>query len=204
MNPDLDAVPQSRLVLGSAVPAIVLGALTVSFWWFTNIGLLLVTIAAVAAIAVTAQRLVQSAPHRLETQPDAGEQRRGADSRVATLRHQIEQAGTGEHSALRAVHSLVTDLADGGCATGGDRQAHRPRRERPARPDLAAYLDQHPTGRLTADRRPPRPETRGSRDRPVLPRSRTGPADPRRGRAGVGKRHPPSSCCPGSSPAATS
>ena len=90
-----------------------LGALTVSFWWFTNIGLLLVTIAAVAAIAVTAQRLVQSQRHIVwETQPDAGEQRRGADSRVATLRHQIEQAGTGEHSALRAVHSLVTDLAD--------------------------------------------------------------------------------------------
>ena len=154
MNPDLDAVPQSRLVLGAGVLAIVLGALTVSLWWFTNIGLLLVTIAAVAGIAVTAQRLVQSQRRVVwETQPDAGEQRRGADSRVATLRHQIEQAGTGDHSALRAVHSLLTDLAD---TRLRDRRGIDGRIDPEAGallgPDLAAYLDQHPTGRLTADR----------------------------------------------------
>jgi hypothetical protein len=154
VNPDLDAVPQSRLVLGAGVLAIVLGALTVSLWWFTNIGLLLVTIAAVAGIAVTAQRLVQSQRRVVwETQPDAGEQRRGADSRVATLRHQIEQAGTGDHSALRAVHSLLTDLAD---TRLRDRRGIDGRTDPEAGvllgTDLAAYLDQHPTGRLTADR----------------------------------------------------
>ena len=152
MNPDLDAVPQSRLVLGSAVPAIVLGALTVSFWWFTNIGLLLVTIAAVAAIAVTAQRLVQSQRHIVwETQPDAGEQRRGADSRVATSGTRSSRPGRASTRPC-APCTASSPTSPTAARPAGSRQAHRPRRERPARADLAAYLDQHPTGRLTADR----------------------------------------------------
>ncbi len=60
MTPDLDAVPRRTLVLGSAAVAIVIGLLTVSLGWFTNVGLLLVTVAAIVAVATLAQWLVQA------------------------------------------------------------------------------------------------------------------------------------------------
>ena len=54
MTPDLDAVPRRTLVLGAAAAAIVIGLLTVSLGWFTNVGLLLVTVAAIVAVATLA------------------------------------------------------------------------------------------------------------------------------------------------------
>ena len=52
MNANLDDVPPSRLLLAASVVAIVVGVLTVSLWWFTNLGLLLVTVMSVAVIAL--------------------------------------------------------------------------------------------------------------------------------------------------------
>src|SRR6476659_2914770 len=148
MTPDLDAAPRRTLVLGAAAAAIVIGVLTVSLGWFTNVGLLLVTVAAIVAVATLAQWLVQAQrPLIWDTRSNAPDERRGADSRVVTLRHNIELATSGQAPA-REVHSVVTTVAE---ARLRERLAPDEGAADALGADLAAYLDQPPTGRLSAD-----------------------------------------------------
>ena len=153
MNANLDDVPPRRLLLAASVVAIVVGALTVSLWWFTNLGLLLATVMCVAVIALVAQRLIQS-QRRItwETPARAPEEQRGADSRVVTLRHTIERAGRGEAPAVSEVHALLSALAEERLRDRRGLERHTDRAADAALgPDLAAYLDHPPTGRITAD-----------------------------------------------------
>ena len=155
-RPDDGMTPQ-RILLGAAGVAIVVGLLTVSLGWFTNVGLVLVTLAVVAALALLAQGLLQSQQHlHWETSTSGANARRGGDSRVTTLRHEIELAASGQAEAQERVHALLTGLADERL-----RDCHALERgEDPEAaaallgPDLAAYLDGRPSSssaRLTTD-----------------------------------------------------
>jgi hypothetical protein len=153
MNPDWDEPSTHRVVLAAAAVTTVVGALTVSLWWFTNIGLLLATLGCVAVVALVAQRLVQSQRRMLwETAAQAPEERRGADTRVGTLRHTLERASRGEAAAVHDVHALLSTLAEErlrdsrGLDGRGDHAA-----EAALGADLAAYLDHPPSGRITPD-----------------------------------------------------
>lgn len=149
MTPDLDAVPRRTLVLAAAAAAIVIGLLTVSLGWFTNVGLLLVTVAAIVAVATLAQWLVQAQrPLIWDTHSNAPDERRGADSRVVTLRHNIELATSGQAPAAREVHGVVATVAE---ARLRERLGPDERAADALGADLAAYLDHPPTGRLSAD-----------------------------------------------------
>ncbi|HEY7721329.1 MAG TPA: hypothetical protein VIB11_05780 [Pedococcus sp.] len=162
MNPDWDEPSTRRVVLAAAAVATVVGALTVSLWWFTNIGLLLATLACAAVVALVAQRLVQS-QRRMHwtTAAHAPEERRGADARVGTVHHTIEQATRGEAAAVHEVHALLTTLAEERLrdSRGLDRRAAgaagaagaAAATEAALGADLAAYLDRPPGGRITPD-----------------------------------------------------
>jgi hypothetical protein len=151
-RPDDGMTPQ-RMLLAAAGVAILVGLLTVSVGWFTNIGLVLATLGVVGALGVLGQRLLQAHQHlHWETSTSRADARRGADSRVTTLRHDIELAVSGNADAQERVHTLLTGLAD-------DRLRDRRALERGGDPDaatilgpdLTAYLDRRPSGRLTTD-----------------------------------------------------
>jgi hypothetical protein len=151
-RPDDEMTPQ-RLLLAAAGVTIVVGLLTVSVGWFTNIGLVLATLAVVGALGVLAQRLLQSHQHlHWETSTSGTDARRGADSRVTTLRHEIELATSGDAEAQGRVHTLLTGLADERLRDcRGLQRGEDPRTAALLGPDLTAYLDHRPPGRLTTD-----------------------------------------------------
>jgi hypothetical protein len=153
MSTPLERVTPRLLLLGAALVAVVLGVLTVSLRWFTNVGLAAATLAVIAAAAVLTQRMVQTQrPLLWQTVPAAPEERRGADSRVSTLRHQIELAAAGQDPARTEVQTLIATLAQDrlldqrGVDLGTDARGAAL-----LGPDLAAYLDHPPQGRLTTD-----------------------------------------------------
>jgi hypothetical protein len=131
---DGDGIRQQTLLLGGAVAAVLVGALTVSAWWFTNVGLLLATTACIAVLALVAQRLVQAhRPMAWQTAARAATDRRGADTRVGLLRHTVERAARGDAEATAEVHALLAELARG---------------RGPLGPDLDTFLDHPSPGRL--------------------------------------------------------
>lgn len=150
MNPDLDEVAPRLVLLGAAVGAVALGALTVTVGWLTNIGLLLASVGTLVAAAVLVQWLIQ-AQRRVHwgtvvTAPDA---RRGADSRVNTLRHTVERAAASHERGNSDLHALLRGLA-------ADRLEDRHAVDLESQPEqasallgaeLAAYLAQPPPRR---------------------------------------------------------
>ena len=154
-RPDDGMTPQ-RMLLAAAGVAIVVGLLTVSLGWFTNVGLVLATLAVVAALAVLAQGLLQSQQHlHWETRTSGADARRGADSRVTTLRHEIELAASGQAEAQERVHALLTGLADERLRDRrGLERGEDPEAAALLGPDLTAYLDRRPSSssaRVTTD-----------------------------------------------------
>lgn len=146
-----EVAPVNPLLVAAAV-AVVLGVATASVSWLTSPGLLLATVATVGAVAVLTQRLVQSQRSlHWETQvldPDA---QRGSDARVSGLRQQVQLAAKGNAESQEKVHALLAGLAAERLRDHRGLQPSDPEAAVLLGPDLAAYLDRPPRGRLTTD-----------------------------------------------------
>ncbi|SES12221.1 hypothetical protein SAMN05216199_2079 [Pedococcus cremeus] len=143
--------PVNPLLL-AAVVAVVLGVATVGVSWLTSPGLLLATLATVGAVAVLTQRLVQSQkPHHWETKLLDVDAERGSDSRVATLRHQVELAAKGSPEGQQRLHALLTELTADRLRDRHGLEPDDPEGRALLGPDLTAYLAGPPRGRLTTD-----------------------------------------------------
>lgn len=143
--------PVDPLLVGAAV-AVLLGVATVGVSWLTSPGLLLMTIAAVAATAVLTQRLVQShRPVHWETQLVDRDMERGADVRVSGLRQQIEGSAAGNADSHERLHASLVQLAADRLRDHRGLDRSDPEAAALLGPDLTAYLDGRPTGRLSTD-----------------------------------------------------
>ena len=143
--------PVNPLLL-AAVVAVLLGAATVGVSWLTSPGLLLATLAAVGAAAVLTQRLVQSQkPQHWETRLLDVDAERGSDSRVATLRQQVELAAKGSPEGQQRLHALLTELTTDRLRDRHGLEPGDPEAAALLGPDLTAYLTRPPKGRLTTD-----------------------------------------------------
>ena len=155
-----------------------------------------------------AQRLIQSQRSITWETParPRGATRRRLPGRHAAPHHRTGRPRQGA-PAVSGVHALLPALAEERLRDRRGRERHTDRAADAALgPDLAAYLDHPPTGRITADQLRRHVHPRGSRDRLSLPRSPTRPSgsSPRSSGPSSASGMPPSWCCPASSPAATS
>jgi hypothetical protein len=146
-----DLPPVNPLLVGAAV-AVVLGVATVGVSWLTSPGLLLTTVAVVASIAVLTQRLVQSEKSlHWETRVLDPAAERGSDSRVSSLRREIDLAAKGNAESHVRVHRLLSGLAADRLRDHRGLAPSDPEAAALLGPDLTAYLAQRPTGRLASD-----------------------------------------------------
>lgn len=143
--------PVNPLLLAALV-AVLLGVATVGVSWLTSPGLLLATLATVAAVAVLTQRLVQSQkPHHWETTVVDTDAERGADARVYHLRQQVELAAKGHAEGHQRLHALLAGLAADRLRDRRGLSPDDPEAGALLGPDLTAYLAGPPRGRLSTD-----------------------------------------------------
>lgn len=144
--------PGQQVMVALSV-AVGVGAVVLAVPALHDMGLILASAGLVAAVAVLAASLWQH-QHATEWSDPAAEPRaqRGADARIASLAHRIDAAVAGDETARRRLHETLAGLA---------RERLRDRRGlRPEDPgasaalgaELAAYLTDPPTTRLTAER----------------------------------------------------
>ena len=146
-----DLPPVSPLLIAAA-GAVVLGVATVGVSWLTSPGLLLATLAVVGTVAVLTQRLVQShKPLHWETQLLDREAERGADARVNGLRHQVDGSAAGNANSHERLHAALVQVATDRLRDHRGVDRSDPEAAALLGPDLTAYLDRRPTGRLTTD-----------------------------------------------------
>jgi hypothetical protein len=155
VNPDVDPVPPRRIALAALAGAALLGAVTIGVPALSNAGLLIASGAALICAVLVAYGLVRSQrAHDWATHFRLAETRRGADTRVNLIGTTLDRAASGDPEALRAVHEIISSLAD-------ERLRHHHGVDRSERPeqaaallgqDLTAYLSQPPTGKLPTAR----------------------------------------------------
>jgi len=146
-----EAQPVNPLLVAALV-AVLLGVATVGVSWLTSPGLLLATLATVGAVAVLTQRLVQSQkPHHWQTTVVDTDAERGADARVYHLRQQVELAAKGNAEGHQRLHALLAGIAADRLRDHRGLEPEDPEVRSLLGPDLAAYLDRPPKGRLTTD-----------------------------------------------------
>jgi hypothetical protein len=148
----------AQQVLAALAAAVVLGILVAGVPALGDVGLIVASLGLVAAIATLASWLWQHQHTTDWTDPDAEPRAaRGADARIASLAHRIDAAVSGDPVALTQVHQTVSDLARERLRyrrglTADGLTAHTSAARAALGADLAAYLTNPPTTRLTADR----------------------------------------------------
>ncbi|QGN56898.1 hypothetical protein [Nostocoides sp. HKS02] len=149
----LQRLAPGQQVMAALTVAVAVGAVAVTVPALHDVGLLFASAGLVAAVAVLAASLWQH-QHATEWSDPTAEPRtpRGADARIAGLAQRIDAAVGGDDTAGRRVHETLAGLARERLRDRRGLVLGDPGAGAALGADLAAYLTDPATTRLTADR----------------------------------------------------